>query len=1214
MLNNNEPIIKLSNINNYKCQIINENSNKYSIIEPLAIARNANELKNNFNQIRNAENEDKAYYLIKKLLVQGFELEQLFAYDKRNRKIQVNYRSINTEYIRKVIVHGDQLKYGTTTETTLLDKYTALLNVIANANEVTNKAQHKENFKPVDILPKETKKRKKWERTKDEGEIKLQIMNVNSFNGQKMYLLKEILDKTEITIISEAFADNDTKSQMNLLGINQEIIYYKEDLTYTKSLYINSKKRIKNRNVAILINKRYIAKEIYKEYWCHNIIAIKIEGIELIVVAIYIAPSKHNEIFARTLSLLEEIFNENTEQNQRMVIGGDWNININDNKELKKLIDELKFTRLVIGRGTTNRTFKRGNNGGLLDYIATAENTIIKIEEEDSEHLDHLIIRYQLKFEKEEIKKKPQLQLPNMNKLQQRATEITVQIFEHIEEPRLKEMMLKEMVRMWTKEHPKMVTMEQAKHKTYSNILNDIDIKCEEWKTEGKVDKEKLENIIKNLRKNQCKDFLLNAIKNKNVNGKSKEFWKTIKTLVTKKNNKIMNDVIFREGKLLDGRVEAEEGLLTEFNKMFGSYEANLTKDTVKNLKKYKVTKQEVKNALGKINLKKSMAWDGFPSKTIEMIRTYEAMGHNCDAVYEIIAETINNIIEGEDIEVPIARLIAINKGSSNTPSVEEARPIVVASLLMKILEMTLTEKLKPLIEGHSRQFGFTKGRSTLLLLDWIAKKYEDLKQRRKQNKKAELVLIFFDFKNAFPSVRHESIFDEIYEIGKDKMENEMLEEIVNSFKWLYNMQPMSMSVGGKKIFQRTGTAQGGLSSPLLFNLCMDKILTQLEEEIDEDQIGAFADDLITSLEMWDKNKIEAIIKKVTSAAKPYGLEINLKKCGIIRVNRRYKDQEIKGVKLVKEYKYLGITVNYKGNIESHLKIMTEKITTITNEMYKLYGNGVPLSIREDVWKTLINSKIEYGIGPFLRNENTLTRKYEHLHRISIKMSLGVHKLANPHKMMTILAIPDVVTRSLERVYKARAKDDRRMEIDENEDIAGKRTNGNNHGMEKKIQRMFKEEYKLTLRIDYETYKKSWRKMGLNAKTFLNYYLNVGFWRTHGNVCCNKKISKKHVFEECERRGNWRNNAQRRIEICLKSKNKFIGKIKKMDLTNGMINNAKRKLREIETANLVEQIDIVGILGLAYDYNPFKMIVVNTIKRLYQDVNKERWGHQQLDN
>ena len=127
------------------------------------------------------------------------------------------------------------------------------------------------------------------------------------------------------------------------------------------------KKRNKYRNVAILVNKEITAKKILEELGTHNIIIIKIEGIELIVIGVYMASSIHQQTYMRLLAILETFFNV-SEAIPRVFITGEFDINLNNKSEFKKLMKDIKLPKMVLKKLIRERTFLRSENLGHLDF------------------------------------------------------------------------------------------------------------------------------------------------------------------------------------------------------------------------------------------------------------------------------------------------------------------------------------------------------------------------------------------------------------------------------------------------------------------------------------------------------------------------------------------------------------------------------------------------------------------------------------------------------------------------------------------------------------------------------------------------------------------------------------------------------------------------------------------------------------------------------
>lgn len=74
-----------------------------------------------------------------------------------------------------------------------------------------------------------------------------------------------------------------------------------------------------------------------------------------------------------------------------------------------------------------------------------------------------------------------------------------------------------------------------------------------------------------------------------------------------------------------------------------------------------------------------------------------------------------------------------------------------------------------------------------------------------------------------------------------------------------------------------------------------------------------YADDLVFICSRFVLGRLIRNFKKIT---KKYGLILNPKKSGIFLLKKRnYTEDEIEGIPLVKEYKYLGVWVDNRGRI-----------------------------------------------------------------------------------------------------------------------------------------------------------------------------------------------------------------------------------------------------------------------------------------------------------
>ena len=120
------------------------------------------------------------------------------------------------------------------------------------------------------------------------------------------------------------------------------------------------------------------------------------------------------------------------------------------------------------------------------------------------------------------------------------------------------------------------------------------------------------------------------------------------------------------------------------------------------------------------------------------------------------------------------------------------------------------------------------------------------------------------------------------------------------------------------------GVQQGCLPSPTLFNICLERIMTDaLEHDVGTVSIGGrtttnlrFADDIDGLAE--EEEELENLVENLDKASTAYGMEINAEKTKLTTNNTSGINTEIKvnGQKLetVKSFMYLGSVITDEGS------------------------------------------------------------------------------------------------------------------------------------------------------------------------------------------------------------------------------------------------------------------------------------------------------------
>ena len=234
-----------------------------------------------------------------------------------------------------------------------------------------------------------------------------------------------------------------------------------------------------------------------------------------------------------------------------------------------------------------------------------------------------------------------------------------------------------------------------------------------------------------------------------------------------------------------------------------------------------------------------------------------------------------------------------------------------------KVMLKILLNRLKPQAETiiAEEQAGFRAGRSTteqIFNLRLLCERYLQHQQ--------DLYHIFIDFKKAFDRVWHEALWStmKLYNI------NSNLIKVVES---LYNKATSAVYFNGSigDWFRTTiGVRQGCLLSPTLFNIFLERIMTDaLEDHEGTVSIGGrtisnlrFADD-IDGL-AGKEEELVRLVQQLDKTARAYGMEISAEKTKLMTNNSNGINTDImindQQLETVHRFKYLGAIVTDEGS------------------------------------------------------------------------------------------------------------------------------------------------------------------------------------------------------------------------------------------------------------------------------------------------------------
>ena len=235
------------------------------------------------------------------------------------------------------------------------------------------------------------------------------------------------------------------------------------------------------------------------------------------------------------------------------------------------------------------------------------------------------------------------------------------------------------------------------------------------------------------------------------------------------------------------------------------------------------------------------------------------------------------------------------------------------SSVLLKLFEYCIMNKILPFIELSDAQHGFRSNHSTVTACAVLKETLFNYNESG-----SDVYACFLDISKAFDSVDHNILMNKLLKMGVPSV-------YINIIRYWYNNQFVrvrflsSLSESWKI---NNGVRQGGVLSGLLFSIYIDSLLVRIKSSkygcnlgIFKSNIVAYADDLI--LLAPSSKSLQILINEAIVEANFLRLKFNRDKSKWMffyaskRSHYPLKDMEINGEKIerVDKFKYLGFII-----------------------------------------------------------------------------------------------------------------------------------------------------------------------------------------------------------------------------------------------------------------------------------------------------------------
>ena len=302
--------------------------------------------------------------------------------------------------------------------------------------------------------------------------------------------------------------------------------------------------------------------------------------------------------------------------------------------------------------------------------------------------------------------------------------------------------------------------------------------------------------------------------------------------------------------------------------------------------------------------------------------------------------------------------------GKDDYSSPNSYRPISLSSFLLKGLERLvywylIEHPLKQAVH-HQNQHAYTAGKSTLNALHELVSKIE---KAYFNNQSA--IAVFLDIEGAFNNAQIGSMI-------QATLQRDVNPNLSQWIGTLLSTRIVESTQLGKTRSKKVtkGCPQGGILSPLLWNLIVDSLLKKNTGT--GVHMQAYADDvalLITGPHISVLGEIiQHNLKSIEKWAVTHKLRFSPKKTEVIAFTRkRVRLPELRlygeGLAYSKQVKYLGVTLDHKLNWTPHIKMVTQKATMALYRCRRAIGPtwGITPATSKWMYTGIVRPIIQYA-------------------------------------------------------------------------------------------------------------------------------------------------------------------------------------------------------------------------------------------------------------
>ncbi len=503
---------------------------------------------------------------------------------------------------------------------------------------------------------------------------------------------------------------------------------------------------------------------------------------------------------------------------------------------------------------------------------------------------------------------------------------------------------------------------EMAKKYRYActNKSPDIeDIKEQYFESQRELRKQKEQD--EKERRNKMINTLINE-----GGTKSQLFWRMRKKIISKDSD-ASYDTKDEDGNTIKDPEQAKNHIADYYEELYQArqgdpnYENWTTeiKDKIADIQKElsnqdpipEITEKELTTAIKSLKRNKACGPDCIPNEVFIEANTF--LKEEIRKFFNILSKEYR--IPDQWQEGEIKRLY---KGKGNKGKCSAERGITLSSNFGKLYERVINNRVIDKINISDAQAGGKKGRATVDHLLII----KDLIHHAKKSKKP-LYIVFLDVTKAYDKAWLDAI---MYVMHKEGLKDNHW-TIVRKLNQNLTAKIQTKYGPTRKINIKDSIRQGGVLSVAQYAVLTDEITKEINTSNKgvnlpnkQEKIGSllWVDDV--AIMSCDPSELQNMLDITNETAKKYRIEFSKEKSQVLVIGKQKSNQTEKfrigdlELEQTKTYKYLGETLNDKGNIDDHLKGIKRKVEAAYQTIRLISGNqdfkGLEL---ETIWKLI---------------------------------------------------------------------------------------------------------------------------------------------------------------------------------------------------------------------------------------------------------------------